>query len=791
MEADFWLAACSEWGVRIAFKADAAASTPAATSAKPYGVSFLDLLTQAASDAIPGLSPTSANVQGQAGGNSDQDGSDQSDGSPAAPPRQQTSGVKQTETDSGTAAIAGAVSLGQLNGRTADASLMKAAQPGGYSKLTNGSPVRSQRTPSSTGQSETAQAGQKTAPAAESQNSDAIQAAIDQALAVQQAVNPQPVLVPAAPAGQASAASADSSHDSAATETGSVDGISGDGKWDAASQGVLATTAESAARQTQTSSVQPLQIAGAFSTSNGSEVESQETAAQPAVAAVPQFTARQTQTSFVRTAQTAEALPAGSGSDAEMQGAGSQSADVTAFQSIAPEARTGSVQTSETSRMSSFDAASQAAASRPADTTAFQSVTLEAQTGSVQTSEVSRMSSFDAANQAAASQPADVAGIQSAAPEAQASSVQTVQTAAASSISSRSGVERQGTASQPAATTTFQSAARQAQTEVADSLLVAELQAAQATTKAATTEDPGKGPDGSTVPAAASATQKNAAANGTFLLSTLLPQVSGASAYASKTGKSQAAGATFSASSAGVIAAGDTSAPKTGAAKDAGTAPQSVQTGIQPARHTDAGVSQTMAATAGTVQSGTQQSTAFVAHVAAGQTGQEHVSQGSSDATPIRSGAAADLHSDQVNDGVANGTSAINTARVIQSMSESEMRVGMHTSEFGGIAIRTTVSQQQVQAQISVDHGELGNAISAHIPSVQAKLGSDLGLHASIEVNQSGSSLTGGQEQSSQRESRAAVSSNSDADITADPVETFNPAVLTSEADAYRLDIRA
>src|SRR5208283_1166105 len=79
----------------------------------------------------------------------------------------------------------------------------------------------------------------------------------------------------------------------------------------------------------------------------------------------------------------------------------------------------------------------------------------------------------------------------------------------------------------------------------------------------------------------------------------------------------------------------------------------------------------------------------------------------------------------------------------------TEMRLGMHSTEFGDIAIRTSVSQQQLMAQISVDHSELGNAISAHLPSLESKLGSEFGLHASIEVNQLGGSATGGNGQSS------------------------------------------
>jgi hypothetical protein len=97
-----------------------------------------------------------------------------------------------------------------------------------------------------------------------------------------------------------------------------------------------------------------------------------------------------------------------------------------------------------------------------------------------------------------------------------------------------------------------------------------------------------------------------------------------------------------------------------------------------------------------------------------------------------------------------------------------------------------------VQAQISVDHGELGTAISAHIPSVQAKLGNELGLHASIEVTQSGSSLSGEQYQSQQRDNKAYVQSGNLADDTkAETVDLLAAAALPDVMNAGRLDIRA
>jgi hypothetical protein len=137
-------------------------------------------------------------------------------------------------------------------------------------------------------------------------------------------------------------------------------------------------------------------------------------------------------------------------------------------------------------------------------------------------------------------------------------------------------------------------------------------------------------------------------------------------------------------------------------------------------------------------------------------------------------------------------SSAINSARVIQSMSETEMRVGMRSSEFGDISIRTMVSEQQVQAQISVDHGELSSAISAHIPSIQAKFGSDLGLHATIEVNQSGMSFSGERGQSAPREQRNSVSSiQTNSSSSPGENESIGMRPVPIAVDSSRLDIRA
>jgi hypothetical protein len=137
-------------------------------------------------------------------------------------------------------------------------------------------------------------------------------------------------------------------------------------------------------------------------------------------------------------------------------------------------------------------------------------------------------------------------------------------------------------------------------------------------------------------------------------------------------------------------------------------------------------------------------------------------------------------------------TAGINTANLIQKMSETEMRVGMHSADFGEVSIRTSVSQQQMLAQISVDHGDLGKAISAHIPAMEAKIGGDSGLRALVEVNQSGMSFSGERGFSSQREQKAFAQTMQNQDA-ATSTEADQPALQMAAVagDGYRLDIRA
>ncbi len=84
---------------------------------------------------------------------------------------------------------------------------------------------------------------------------------------------------------------------------------------------------------------------------------------------------------------------------------------------------------------------------------------------------------------------------------------------------------------------------------------------------------------------------------------------------------------------------------------------------------------------------------------------------------------------------------AINAARLIQRVNDSEIRVGMHSADFGNVSISTITSRGAISAQISLDHGELAKTIAAHLPETQTRLSASQPVEVRISTNQQG---TGG-----------------------------------------------
>ena len=77
----------------------------------------------------------------------------------------------------------------------------------------------------------------------------------------------------------------------------------------------------------------------------------------------------------------------------------------------------------------------------------------------------------------------------------------------------------------------------------------------------------------------------------------------------------------------------------------------------------------------------------------------------------------------------------INTAKLIQSMGQSEIRVGMRSNDFGNISISTSATRDLISAQISLDHGELARTLAVHLPDMQAKLGGNQAIDVRIDMN--------------------------------------------------------
>jgi len=271
---------------------------------------------------------------------------------------------------------------------------------------------------------------------------------------------------------------------------------------------------------------------------------------------------------------------------------------------------------------------------------------------------------------------------------------------------------------------------------------------------------------------------------------------------ATKNAGDAASATSFDPASAG-NAKGSKGAEAPGAASDGSS--HEAQSNGQPTQHTQADPAQTSTVTAKTIDGGASPAQTVPAHAVArdaatpartpdalGDSARQSLQRGDSVPSPL--------------DGEdSTPASGINAAKLMQTMGETEMRVGMRSSEFGDISIRTSVTPQQMLAQISLDHGDLSQAIAAHVGAMQSKLGEESGLPTVIEVNRSGNQFadqslnhagapaSGDSGQSPQREQRGFVRSARTESATV-PTEAdvgLGPAPLVSGSNGYRLDIRA
>ena len=144
----------------------------------------------------------------------------------------------------------------------------------------------------------------------------------------------------------------------------------------------------------------------------------------------------------------------------------------------------------------------------------------------------------------------------------------------------------------------------------------------------------------------------------------------------------------------------------------------------------------------------------------------------------------------------------INTAKLIQSMGQSEMRVGMRSTDFGNISISTSATRNLISAQISLEHGELARTLATHLPEMQARLGGNQAMNVRIDMNgqpagQSTGTSTGmsngsADQSHGDRQQKGSATSNQSAEGFAGHLNSIPMAVLPSAEGTLdvRLDIR-
>ncbi|MDQ2925802.1 MAG: hypothetical protein M3R43_09640 [Acidobacteriota bacterium] len=138
----------------------------------------------------------------------------------------------------------------------------------------------------------------------------------------------------------------------------------------------------------------------------------------------------------------------------------------------------------------------------------------------------------------------------------------------------------------------------------------------------------------------------------------------------------------------------------------------------------------------------------------------------------------------------------INTAKLIQSVGQTEMRVGLRSEEFGNISIRTSSTRDLISTQISVDHSELANALSTHVPEMQTKLGGSQAANVQIDFSGQNAGQSGNMSNGSASDSHGARQQTHDQDsnnYVSSDARQFSPvhAAITIGDGGTRLDIRA
>ena len=133
-------------------------------------------------------------------------------------------------------------------------------------------------------------------------------------------------------------------------------------------------------------------------------------------------------------------------------------------------------------------------------------------------------------------------------------------------------------------------------------------------------------------------------------------------------------------------------------------------------------------------------------------------------------------------------TSVVHSAKLVERMGETELRLGIRAGEFGSVDVRTSMVRNQFTAEISTERGELGRALAAELPSLQNRLTDQRVPVANITLQSHTGSHSGPPEQQNPRQGQPVYPTNPGSGRE----EGLMPAMVASEAtvEASRLDIR-
>jgi len=133
-------------------------------------------------------------------------------------------------------------------------------------------------------------------------------------------------------------------------------------------------------------------------------------------------------------------------------------------------------------------------------------------------------------------------------------------------------------------------------------------------------------------------------------------------------------------------------------------------------------------------------------------------------------------------------TSVVHSAKLVERMGETELRLGIRAGEFGSVDVRTSMVRNQFTAEISTERGELGRALAAELPSLQNRLTDQRVPVANITLQNHTGSHSAPSEQQNPRHGQQVYPTNPGSGRE----EGRIAAMVASEAavEASRLDIR-